>query len=145
MKKRRANGEGTIRQRSNGLWEISILDGYKPNGKRNMKSFYGKSQKEARKKMLAYMDSKAKGIDVEANYLFPEWADIWFENHKTNITITTQENYKYTLRILKEVFQRKRIRGIKPYDVELMLKRMYQEGRSSSYLSKCRAMLFQII
>ena len=41
LKKRRANGEGTIRQRSNGLWEISILDGYKPNGKRNMKSFYG--------------------------------------------------------------------------------------------------------
>ncbi len=44
--KKRASGEGTIRKRPNGLWEarLSISGQYKT------KSFYGKTQAEARRK-----------------------------------------------------------------------------------------------
>ena len=52
MARRRANGEGTIRKRSNGTWEGRITLGYNPeNGKQICKSVYGRTQKEVREKL----------------------------------------------------------------------------------------------
>lgn len=145
MAKKRANGEGNLRQRPNGLWELTIMDGFQPSGKRNSKSFYGKSQREVKAKAKAYMEAKEAGLDMEQSYTFGEWADLWFEGHKDNIKPTTQENYRYTLRILKEIFGSKKIRDIKPFDVERMLKNLQLEGRSVSALAQCRGMMFQIM
>ena len=54
MAKRRSNGTGSLKKRDNGTWQISIMVGRKPNGKRNIKYFTGRTQAEARKKMKAY-------------------------------------------------------------------------------------------
>lgn len=145
MAKRRSNGEGSLRQRKDGLWELTIMDGFQPDGRRKTKSFYAKTQKEVKAKAKAYQDARAEGIEMEVDYLFPEWADIWFENHKDNIAPTTQENYGYTLRILKDAFPRKKIRDIKPYDIEMMLKKLRRDGRSHSCLTQCRGMMYQIM
>ncbi len=119
--------------------------GFQDDGKRKYKSFYGKTQKEAKDKVRAWREAQASGIVLDSNYTFSEWADMWFENHKDNITATTQESYRYTLRILKDAFPRRRLADIKAYDVELMLKRLKKEGRSDSALSQCRGMLYQIM
>ena len=51
-KKRRARGEGSIRQQPNGTWEARFVIGVDPGtGKDIRKSIYGKTQKEVRKKM----------------------------------------------------------------------------------------------
>ena len=51
-KKRRARGEGNIRQRKNGTWEARFVIGIDPGtGKDIRKSVYAKTQKEVRKKM----------------------------------------------------------------------------------------------
>ena len=39
MAGKRSNGEGTMRLRSDGRWELTVMIGYKPDGKRNYKSF----------------------------------------------------------------------------------------------------------
>lgn len=145
MAKKRANGEGSLRQRSNGTWELTIMDGFQPDGRRKYKSFYAKTQKEVKAKAKAYIDARAEGIEMDVVYFFDEWADIWFENHKDNIAPTTQENYQYTLRILKQYFPRKKIRDIKPYDIETMLKKLRREGRSISCVTQCRGMMYQIM
>jgi len=49
------------------------------------------------------------------------------------------------LRILKNEFQHTKIRDIKPIDIEIMLKKLYQDGRSISALTQCRGMLYQIM
>lgn len=49
--KRRAHGEGTIRQRPDGRWEARIAVGYNPNGTRRRKSVYGKTQAEVRREL----------------------------------------------------------------------------------------------
>ena len=82
---------------------------------------------------------------VDTVYYFSDWADMWFENHKDNIMPTTQESYQYTLRILKANFPRKKLKDIKPIDVETMLKNLRREGRSISCLTQCRGMMFQIM
>ena len=145
MAKRRSNGEGTLRQRPNGLWELTLMDGFQSDGRRKYKSFYAKTQKEVKQKPRAYQDAKAEGIEVDMVYYFDEWADLWFESHKDNIMPTTQENYQYTLRILKAAFPHKKIRDIKPFDIEMMLKKLRRDGRSTSCLTQCRGMMYQIM
>ena len=118
--------------------------GYKDNGKPDYKSVYGKTKKEARKKLKVFLDERASGIDISHNYNFSNWADIWFEHHQDNITATTQENYRYTLRILKDYFGVRQLTDIKAYDVEVFLKILRKEERSDSCLAQCRGMLYQI-
>ena len=43
MAGKRSNGEGTLRKRPNGLWDCTMMVGYKDDGTRRYKSFYGKS------------------------------------------------------------------------------------------------------
>ena len=144
MARRRSNGEGTLALRSDGRWQCTIMDGFQPNGKRKYKTFYGKTQAEAKKKRNEYLRLRDAGILVEKEYLFTEWADMWYENHKDNIKPTTQDNYTYTLRILKDGFPRRKIKDIKAYDIEQFLKKLRRDGRSDSCLTQCRGMLFQI-
>ena len=144
MAKKRTNGEGTIRQRDNGLWECTIMDGFQSDGRRKTKSFYGKTQGEVKKKLKAYLQAKETGELAAMDFSFSEWADLWYENHLDNIKPTTQENYRYTLRILKDGFSRRKVKDVKAYDIEQFLKKLRKEGRSDSCLAQCRGMLYQI-
>ena len=144
MSGKRTNGEGNIRRRKNGQWEAAIMDGYRSDGKPKMKYFCGKTQKEVKEKLNKWKLERASGLDVSSNYTFTQWSDFWFEYYKDNITATTQENYKYILRTLQDYFGTWRIVDVKPVDIELFLKKLRVDGRSDSYLSSCRGMLYQI-
>ena len=61
MPGKRSNGEGTLRKRPNGLWECTMMVGYQEDGRRRYKSFYGKTQKEAKDKAEAYKRDTAAG------------------------------------------------------------------------------------
>ena len=137
-KTKRASGEGTLRQRSSGIWELTIMDGFKEDGSRRYKTFYGKTQREAIEKRKAYQVDKGNGLNFETDYAFGEWADIWFDSHKDLISATTQESYRYTLRILNRFFETKKIRTIKAFDVERMLRTLQQEGRSAVQVCRYR-------
>lgn len=121
------------------------MDGFRDDGKRKYKFFYAPTQKEVKAKARAYLEDKEQGIQLDTAYTFSEWADLWFESHKENITATTCENYKYTLRILKQAFDRRNLMDIRAYDVEIMLKRLRQDGRSISCIAQCRGMMYQIM
>ena len=51
MSRKRANGEGSIFQRSDGRWCATFSLGYNAEGKMEKKTLYGKTQKEAREKL----------------------------------------------------------------------------------------------
>ena len=142
-KGKRMNGEGSLRQRPDGRWEYRVSDGYRDNGKLKTISFYGKTQNEVKKKLEEYRKKKLSGIDMSQKYTFAQWADIWFENH-TDISPTTREGYKYTLRHLKHEFGHYPLEDIKAMHIEQFLKRLRAEGRSDSGVAQCRGMLFQI-
>ena len=144
MAKKRSNGEGTIRQRDSGRWECTIMIGYQDDGRRKRKTFYGKTKTEVQKKIREYQVAKENGELPSAECSFPAWADIWYENHKDNVKPTTQENYRYTLRILKDHFERRQLADIKAMDIEQFLKKLRRDGRSDSCLTQCRGMLYQI-
>ena len=144
MAKKRANGEGTLFQREDGIWISQIMIGYRADGKRDIRTFTGKTRKEVIKKREEFQRKRATGVLNGEDLRFDEFGDTWFENHKDNISPTTQESYKYTLRILKDYFGRRKLSEIKAMDIEQFLKKLRKEGRSDSCLAQCRGMLYQI-
>src|SRR5215475_3128318 len=68
MAKRRANHEGTIRQRKNGLWEAIVTIGRDPmTGKLKRVSFYAPTQKEVIAKA-----AKARADLTRGTFVAPE-------------------------------------------------------------------------
>ena len=144
MPSKRSHGEGTLRHRSDGRWELRMMDGYQKDGSPRFKTFYGKTQKEVKLKLKEYQDALISGVQLDTILYFEDWADTWFEGHKDNIAPTTQESYKYCLKMLKEGFYHRPLTVIRPIDIENFLKGMRRNGRSDSYISKARGMLYQI-
>ena len=144
MPSKRSHGEGTLRHRSDGRWELRMMDGYQKDGSPRFKTFYGKTQKEVKLKLKEYQDALISGVQLDTILYFEDWADTWFEGHKDNIAPTTQESYKYCLKMLKEGFYHRPLTIIRPIDIENFLKGMRRDGRSDSYISKARGMLYQI-
>ena len=142
---KRANGEGTLYQnKKTGKWLCQIMVGYKPDGKRDIRTFSGKTRNEAKAKRDEFLYKKEAGLLTAKDIRFDEWADMWYEHHKENVKPTTAEGYKYTLRILKDHFGRRKLSEIKAMDIEQFLRQLRKEGRSDSALAQCRGMMFQI-
>ena len=125
MPSKRSHGEGTLRHRSDGRWELRMMDGYQKDGSPRFKTFYGKTQKEVKLKLKEYQDALISGIQLDTILYFEDWADTWFEGHRDNIAPTTQESYKYCLKMLKEGFYHRPLTVIRPIDIENFLKGMW--------------------
>lgn len=145
MSKRRDNGDGNIQKRKDGRWECSIMIGFQADGRRKRKSFYGRTRAEALEKMKNYRDMMQNGLQVDPDLLFEDWADTWFEGHKENISPTSQDTYEYTLRALQTALGKRKLMEIRALDIENVLLNFRQAGKSDSYVSKARGMLFQIM
>ena len=143
-KEKRRDGEGTIRQKPDGRWEYRIMIGRRGDGHPVYKYLYGRTQRELRENVKAWKQEQAAGTMWDTDYFFGEWAEIWFNHHKDNVTATTQSSYRYTLRVLVDYFGDRRLDSIKAFDVEEFLKHLKQEGGSRSRLTQCRGMLYQI-
>ncbi len=97
MAKRRANGEGNLRKRSDGRWEGRYTAGYDPDtGKRIIKNVLGKTQAEVREKLkLAVEDSQKVDASKGRNLTVGQWAALWFENYaKPSVRESTAEYYR---------------------------------------------------
>ena len=82
MAKKRANGEGNIRKRSDGRWEGRYTAGRDPEtGKPIYRNVLGKTQSEVKEK-LARAIEESKGFDVtkSGTYTLGQWMEVWFEN-----------------------------------------------------------------
>lgn len=82
MAKKRANGEGSIRKRSDDRWEGRYTAGRDPEtGKAVYKNVLGKTQAEVKEK-LAEAIERSKGVDMAraGRYTLGQWMEVWFEN-----------------------------------------------------------------
>ena len=97
MAKRRANGEGSIRKRSDGRWEGRYTVGRDPEtGKAIYKNVLGKTQAEVKDKLKKAIEETA-GLDVikAEKYTLGQWMDIWFENYaKVKVRPSSHQTYR---------------------------------------------------
>lgn len=96
MGKRRANGEGSIRQRPDGRWEGRYTVGVDyTTGKAINKSVFAKSQSEVRDKLrTAIAENRGPAINHKGTYTVAEWLRLWFDVYaKPNVRPSTKSNY----------------------------------------------------
>ena len=143
--RRRGNREGSLRQRPNGTWEAAVMVGFHNiTGARNVKYFYGKTRDEARRKMQKYLDDRERGLDVDSEYTVADWFRIFMQTKVRSIRAATAENYEYIGRLILRHIGAKRLRDVRPLDIENMLLDLRDEGRSDSALSKVRGLSYSI-
>ena len=97
MAKRRANGEGNIRKRSDGRWEGRYTAGYDPTtGKRIIKNVLGKTQAEVKTKLAKVLE-ESKDLDIvrAEEYTVTTWLRTWYDLYaKPNIRLATADRYQ---------------------------------------------------
>ena len=133
MAKKRANGEGSIRKRSDGRWAGRYTAGYhSETGKRIIKNVLGKTQAECKAKLSAALES-VKGIDVSRadEYTVATWLRSWYDIYaKPNIRVATADRYH----LMVEQYTIPRIGNIKltkltARDLQKLYKELMENGR----------------
>lgn len=94
MKKKRINGEGNIRKRSEHSWEASLRT---EDGERLY--VYGSTQKEVKEKLQEIQTEIANGTYVAENEMtVGEWMDEWYECFTTGVKASSRARYEQDIR-----------------------------------------------
>lgn len=132
---RRGKDEGSIYQRKDGRWTATITLEAKA-GKRQRRSFYGKTRAEVAKKLRDAQKHRDEGAPVVSGRLtFARLADQWLETIRPSIRESTWNRYEGLLRLhavpelgklpvvkigpaeLSELYARKVASGLSPMSV----------------------------
>lgn len=143
--KKRANGEGSYRRLPSGNWIGQLMDGYTPEGKRNVINVTAPTKAEAQQKIRQYLIDKEKGVLLlDKEMSFSKWANTWYADYEGQVQSSTYANYKYTLKTLTDNFGERPISSIKQMDINRFLAELNKKGFSASKIGKCKSMLIQI-
>lgn len=125
-----------LKKRADGLYQISVL--IENNGEKKRKYFYGKTQQEAKKKMLAWQAKR------EAGRLFEDVASEWQKKHWKEIEAGTQVSYGPALCRAVNDLSGRPIREIAPLDIQHSLDAMAAQGYAQHSVSIYLCVLHQI-
>jgi integrase len=94
MAKKRANGEGSITKRKDGLWmSVASISGQRV-------FFYGRTQSEVKEKLAEALEQSRKGLYIKpTKQTFGEWINLWLTQYaKPTVRPTTYDSYEYQIR-----------------------------------------------
>ena len=131
MGKRRPNGDGTIRKRSDGRWEGRIIVGHKDDGSPIFEFVFAKSQKAMIQKVHQLME-EYKCIDLSgaSEMTLGEWLDNWIDSYgKLNLRSSTIKGYRKFIAQIKRYLGDKQIRKVSTADIQDMYNQLSRNGR----------------
>lgn len=98
---KRGNNEGSILQRSNGLWMGKIAIGRNVDGKPNRISVYGKSRNEVSRKLIELAYQANHGTYTLPNNLnLGRWLHHWLKDYKSiNLKPRTYDTYETQMNV----------------------------------------------
>ena len=102
MARKRKNGEGTVRQRSDGRWEGRYVIGYDDKGYPKTKNVLAKTKKECVERLEKLKEELGglKSDKLKPDMRFGDWIEYWYENHaKPKIRLTTRAGYEDRIRL----------------------------------------------
>jgi integrase len=99
--KKRANNEGTVYQRPDGIWVAQITTGYHPiTGKTKRRTFYGKTKAEVIKKKNNALVELERGIYNEPTKIsLGDWIREWLNDRKPHLAESTYDLYEMLIRV----------------------------------------------
>ena len=97
MARKRKNGEGTLRHRTDGRWEGRVVIGYDEEGNPKTKSILARTKAECASKLekLRNAVDPKKPAKVRPDMALGDWLDYWYQNHsKPGLRPTTRQSYE---------------------------------------------------
>jgi len=132
MAKRRPQGDGTIRKRSDGRWEARIIVGHKNDGSPMYKSAFTKTQKSALKQLHQLIDLY-RDIDLteDSRMTLGEWLDKWLDEYMIfTIRESTLDSYRAMVKNqVKPFIGGKQIASLTTADMQKFYNKIKKEGR----------------
>ncbi len=132
MAKRRPQGDGTIRKRSDGRWEARIIIGHKNDGSPMYKSAFAKTQRSALKELHQLLDLY-RDVDLteECRMTLGEWMDKWLDEYMIfAIRESTLDSYRTMVKNqVKPFIGNKRLASLTTADVQKFYNKIKKEGR----------------
>ena len=128
MAKRRANGEGLLRQRSDGSWEARVMVNYK------IRSVYAKTQEAVIKKRNKLLQELESGINVDSNITVGDWLLVWLKDYKLgDVKQKSYQGYEINVRVhLLPSLKHIKLRELRRHHVERLLKDKVKAGLSKN-------------
>ena len=132
MAKRRPQGDGTIRKRSDGRWEARIIIGHKNDGSPMYKSAFAKTQKSALKQLHQLIDLY-RDVDLteDSRMTLGEWLDKWLDEYMIfTIRESTLDSYRAMVKNqVKPFIGGKQIASLTTADMQKFYNKIKKEGR----------------
>ena len=97
MSKRRKQGEGTLRKRSDGRWEARVVIGYDEKGNPITKNVTAMEKGKCLEKLEQLKEKCGVQLTgkVKAEMAFGDWMDFWYQQYaKQTLRPTTQSGYE---------------------------------------------------
>ena len=130
--KRRPQGDGTIRKRSDGRWEARIIVGHKNDGSPMYKSAFAKTQKSALKE-LHHLIELYRDVDLteDCRMTLGEWMDKWLDEYMMfSLRESTIEGYRCMAEHqIKRFIGNKQLSSLTTADVQKFYNKIKKEGR----------------
>ena len=140
MAKKRANGEGNVRKRSDGRWEGRFTVGHDPlTGKQIFKNVLAKTQAEAKEKLKQAIAKSGKlDFTKTGKYTVGQWLDVWYENYaQIKMRPSSYSTYGgYIKNHIKPYIGDIPIEKLSTLDLQKLYKKLLTEGRVPRIESK---------
>lgn len=143
---KRANGEGSIYQRSDGKWVGSVS--VNVEGKVKRKVFYGKTKTEVREKLQDALAEKKQGsLTLSVQQTVGEYLDHWLENIiKHTIRPRSYERYEAIVRLhLAPNIGKTKLQALNPQHLQKLYAKKLNEGLSSTTVNAIHGMLHKAL
>ena len=131
---RRAQGEGTIRQRKDGTWEARYTVGRDPGtGKQIQKSVYGPTQKAVRQKLQQIAQAIDEGTYFEPSKMtVAAWMETWLQEYLGNVKPGTVANYTQHVRNhIVPALGAVKLSALQPPQIQHLYNQMQADGLSA--------------
>jgi len=137
--KRREKGTGGITQRKDGYWVGRYDAGTKPNGKRDVRVVYGKTEPEAKRKLKDLIKelNKTEYTYVQRSSVKDYMMDWLTQTKRNELKPKSYDRLEQTLE--KDVFPyigHLQLQAISTRDVQMMINNLRDSGRSYSSIKK---------
>lgn len=136
-RRKRADGEGTLYQRTDGLWVGSLMVGTLASGKPDRRTVSAKTQGDCRAKLAKLREDYAKGTLLaadKAGMTVAGFIERWLAATTASVRPSTHKRYAALLRVhVVPTLGRKRLDALRPSDLQTLLAHLLTQPARGKY------------
>ena len=143
MAKKRPDGDGLVRKRSDGRWEGRIVVGHKEDGSPIFRSVFARTQKELIDKLHTSIETyRDVELTEHSNLTLSAWLDKWLEEYMAfSVRESTLDGYRRMAdNHIKPHLGDKKIGSVTTADIQKMYNWLRENGRVNEHYEKGNAL-----